>query len=500
MIIPWVNVKLLEFYASNFRSIGNIRLGNIGNTNIILGYNGYGKSNLLTSIYTFIRNLNAGIERKGIEDTRQEYILLWYGYDSSKPIKLGGKIYFDENDSERVLGRKEKFVIEIANNVSYKNGYIEWSLDTLLINNSPPTRESLEDTKKLLSYASSKVEYVPIFDQTYFEELLKAMNSFSNSPINLKKKWYEFSNLISSIVPEIKGIEFWDSRRLVLNVYNLPIYIDLAASGFQRVILLLFTVWLSNGKILLLEEPEVNMHPILQVKIMKLLREWASNNFIQIFISTHSPYIIKHADNFIILRREKESTNAIEVPVTAELKTLMAALNVNLDELLFSKIIMLVNDLVEPNAILNWLERIGISPEENGIKAYKIQSDYELLNWLKLRDKLGFNLIFVGLCDKLGMNDKELCVPFNRDLESYYNKNELLEVLKSLGVYPDEKELKELYRDDTYRWLSNVLKKRGLEFEKMRSTLSTLVTARDTLEVPKEIEILANKIKALAQI
>lgn len=491
-------MKLLDFHASNFRSIGNINLENLGNTNVLVGYNGYGKSNLLTGIYTFLKNLNAGIERKTIDDTRQEYILLWYGYDSSKSISLSGKIYFDENDVQRVIGKKEKILIEIENRASYRNGYIEWNLNTLLINNSPPTKDTLEEAKKLLSYASNKVEYVPIFDQSYFEEIIRAMTSFSNSPINLKKKWYEFVNLISTTIPEIKGIEFWDSRKLVLNVYNLPIYIDLAASGFQRVILLLFVVWLSNGKILLLEEPEVNMHPILQVKIMKLLKDWASSGFIQIFASTHSPYISKVADNFIILKREAESTIATEVPVNEELQTILTALDVRIEDLLFSKITLLLSDQVEPNAILNWLKKIGLSPEEYGIVAYNVESDYDLLNWLKLKDKLGLKIIFIGLCDKLGVNDKDSCVPFNKDIESYYNKNVLLEVLKSLGVYPDEKEIKDLYRDETAKWLSNVLKKRGLEFEKMRGALSTLVTTRDTLEIPKEIEILANKIKAVA--
>ncbi|MEM0122405.1 MAG: AAA family ATPase, partial [Saccharolobus sp.] len=57
-------MKITEFYVSNFRSLSEVNLRDLGGFNIVVGYNGYGKTNLLSSIFLFIKNLSAGIEKR----------------------------------------------------------------------------------------------------------------------------------------------------------------------------------------------------------------------------------------------------------------------------------------------------------------------------------------------------------------------------------------------------------------------------------------------------
>jgi AAA15 family ATPase/GTPase len=464
----------------------------------VVGYNGYGKTNLLSSIFLFIKNLAAGIEKRAVEDRNQEFILLWQGYNVSKPITLGGKVEFSADEVNKIIGKNQKVTLEVVNKIKYVNNYVEWSLDTLYINGSPPGEDDLKVARKLAEYAAQGVEYVPIFDQIYFDEILKRMTDMNKSPINLRKYWYDFVNLVSATIPEVKGMEFWDGRRLVLNVYNLPIYIDLAASGFQRVILMLFIIWLSGNKILLIEEPEVNMHPTLQAKIMKLIKSWTDNGVLQAFLTTHSPYIVEmSADTYIVMRRVNGNSTAITVKPTADLKGRISLLNSSLSNILFSRIIILTSELAEPSVVINWLKRLNINVEDNGISVFKVSSDLELQHWLKLKNMLSLDVIFLGLCDKLDMSLKDYCVPLSREVENFYSKQALLDVLRNLGIYPDEKEIRELGKEDNLKWIINVLRKRGIEYDKLRMSIGELITSVDSVEIPKEIEILANKIKSL---
>lgn len=491
-------MRITEFYVSNFRSLSEVNLKDLGGFNVVVGYNGYGKTNLLSSIFLFIKNLSAGIEKRSVEDRNQEFILLWQGYDVSKPIMIGGKVEFSPEEANKIVGKNQKITLEIVNKMRYNNKFVEWNLDTLYINGSPPGEDDLKVAKKLAEYASQAIEYVPIFDQAYFDETLRRMTDMNKSPINLRKYWYDFVNLVAATIPEVKGMEFWDGRRLVLNVYNLPIYIDLAASGFQRVILMLFIIWLSGNKILLIEEPEVNMHPTLQAKIMKLIKNWTDNNILQSFLTTHSPYIVEiSADSYVVMRRVNGNSTAITVKPTADLRGTISLLNASLSSILFSRIIILTSELAEPSVIVNWLKRLNINVEDNGISVYKVSSDLELQHWLKLKNMLNLDVIFLGLCDKLDITLKDYCVPLSREVENFYSKQALLEVLRRLGIYPDEKEIRDLGKEENLRWIINVLRKRGIEYEKLRMSIGELITNADTIEIPKEIEILANKIKSL---
>ncbi|ARM75661.1 ATP-dependent nuclease [Acidianus manzaensis] len=491
-------MRLLEFYTSNFRSLSDIRIKNVGGLNVIVGFNGYGKTNLLSSIYLFIKNLSAGIEKRTIEDRNQEYLLLWQGYDTSKEITLGGKIEFSEDEVEKAIGRSKRIETEIINKLKYERGEVKWDLDILRVNDSVPTKDEIDETRKLFENASQQIEYVPIFDQGYFDNIMKRIIDISRSPINLRKYWYDFVNLVSATIPEIKGIEIWDGGKLVLNVYNLPIYIDLAASGFQRVILMLFVIWLSGNKILLLEEPEVNMHPTLQYKLIKLLKSWTENGMLQVFMTTHSPFIVSSdVDNFIILKKESAFSKAINITPSEDIKSLLSILKINISDLIFSKYIILTGEYAEPSAIYNWLKKMNINPEYNGISIYSIKSDLELQTWLKLREMLKLETVFFGLCDKLDQYVKDSCIPISRELESYYTKSGMLEALKRLGIYPDDKELKDLNKDENIKWLTAVLKKRGLDYYLLRSSISDIITRVDSVEIPKEVELLANKIKSL---
>ena len=66
-------------------------------------------------------------------------------------------------------------------------------------------------------------------------------------------------------------------------------------SGYEMMFSLIYSYYLSkqNGKslIILIDEPELHLHPMLQEKFVNFLLEISKNS--QIIITTHSPLLIK---------------------------------------------------------------------------------------------------------------------------------------------------------------------------------------------------------------
>ncbi|MCW4005915.1 MAG: AAA family ATPase [Candidatus Bathyarchaeota archaeon] len=70
-----------------------------------------------------------------------------------------------------------------------------------------------------------------------------------------------------------------------------PIGIEQTASGIQEILSLLTTIIGENRKVLLLDEPELHLHPTMQKRIYNLLLESIGKEENQIVLVTHSPYL-----------------------------------------------------------------------------------------------------------------------------------------------------------------------------------------------------------------
>ncbi|BCU67043.1 ATPase [Sulfolobales archaeon HS-7] len=491
-------MKLTSFYVSNFKGLREAKFDNLNGINVIVGYNGYGKTNVLSAIYMFLKNMELGLDKKAMDDPNQEYILWWKDYDISKPIIMSGKLLFPAGEAQRIADTQRDISLDVSMELTYSKNQVSWKTRDFLINGRSPSGEDIQDIRKFLAYVKENVDYIPIFDQNFFEQTLRKMAEMNRSPINLRKYWYDFVNLTSKVIPEIKGLEFWEFKKLVLNVYNTPIYIDIVASGFQKVVLMLFVLWLSANKILLIEEPEVNMHPLLQIKVSKLIRKWADEDVFQVFLTTHSPYFTSQdIRKFIIMRRNGTYGTAHSLDITDELKLTMSMLGISLSDLLFSRTIILTGEQLEPPLVNAWLYKISVDPEELGIKVFKVRGDIDLQLWLKIKDTVPLRIMFLGLCEKLNDNNRDSCVSFNKDVETFYDRNVIINILKEMGIYPDDKEMRELGKDDISKWILGVMKRRGYEYSWYRENVSRIIAEMDNVEVPREIEVLANKIKSV---
>jgi hypothetical protein len=67
--------------------------------------------------------------------------------------------------------------------------------------------------------------------------------------------------------------------------------------------------WAHPGDLLIVDEPEMNAHPELQLRIIELLALLV-NKGIRVVLTTHSPYIVDHLNNLIRARDLSEPDRA----------------------------------------------------------------------------------------------------------------------------------------------------------------------------------------------
>ena len=138
-----------------------------------------------------------------------------------------------------------------------------------------------------------------------FEVLNKKLKDFEIDAIDL--------SFIDSNAP-------FDSAFLSQKLEKLDLPVTMLGSGVEMIISLLFLetlAALSKEKIVvLIDEPELHLHPHLQEKFVQYLIEFSKTN--QVFISTHSPYFFKNclSNRQIELLITKNTNSGISVENT----------------------------------------------------------------------------------------------------------------------------------------------------------------------------------------
>jgi len=128
-------------------------------------------------------------------------------------------------------------------------------------------------------------------------------SEFEEARMSLKKLFIGFLNV---------KYEFSDGNNYLI-YKNVRIRLEQASSGFQSVVPLIVVVeyftektkepWRIN---FIIEEPELNLYPTVQKKLVEYLIERINgsknliyNSYNKLFITTHSPYILTSLDNLI---------------------------------------------------------------------------------------------------------------------------------------------------------------------------------------------------------
>jgi len=357
-------MKLTEWYVSGYRSIGKGQFSP-DQFNILIGRNNSGKSNILKSIkdvggillpnnrshpfkrpragdiitrnnshtevkFDFEYNIESEFEylaqRLKNHELDEEYI------DIVKEQKAFSKIRFVQIQTEN--GNTTKWSTNLPNKGMTE---VEGPGTTMAVRELPPkdinrsgnTTHVKQILNNTLKQGYRKVDLVESFREPQEEmgasrvdtlnrtgeDLVQVLDTMArNHPDEFEK----VEGTYTEIMEGVTGLRtpFVSNQNTTVMVdekgFNDGFSLDEISAGSKEILTILTKIVKSekNSEILLVEEPELHIHPNAQQAVYNLMRDVCSNGGPQIFLTTHSDVFVNHTDssNIVSVKRDIESS------------------------------------------------------------------------------------------------------------------------------------------------------------------------------------------------
>jgi len=187
-----------------------------------------------------------------------------------------------------------------------------------------------------------------------------------------------------------------DRLSLIVQDYNFASEIGWLGSGIQMWLQIMwFLSRVDENSIIILDEPDIYMHPDLQRKLIRLL----ANNYKQIIIATHSVEIISEVEpnNILIIDKTKsKSIYADKIPVVQSILNSIGSIhNLQLTKLWTSKKLLIVEG--EDITILKRLQS-NLYPKSS--EPFDIIPNFDISGWGGWNYAKGSSLLLKETVDK----------------------------------------------------------------------------------------------------
>jgi len=293
-----IQIEINKFFLKSITTynFANLKNGEIefSNINIFIEENGSGKSQLLKLLYSILLANNEIQKQKEISEYDIQKIITKNLVEVFKIEKLGNLVNFLEKEAKikvdfntykigfKFSTSSRKEVAKYNENFNFESIFKK----SIFI----PTKEMLSFFKGFrILYEDQYLE----FDKTYYE-LARAFERPLLKTSDLQLVIDECENILKGKIKIIDG-------KFYLLQDDKKVEINLVAEGLRKIGMLSYLIAnnsLNINSILFWDEPESNMHPKLIHDIVQFL-VILSNKGMQIFISTHSPYIIEAFNNHL---------------------------------------------------------------------------------------------------------------------------------------------------------------------------------------------------------
>lgn len=219
-----------------------------------------------------------------------------------------------------------------------------------------------EDKKELMLYRIS-VLLPPVFSESNFirifdfdpKELKKASSMASIRQLNedgsnlasvlqsilrTKENKKKLTSLLREFLPFVNGITIENnldksfSYKVQEQFSNKSFHANFLSDGTVSVLAIIIALYFeSDSNIVILEEPERNIHPKLLANLLTSAEEVSSEK--QVIITTHNPELLKHAniDNLRLIKRDASGFSLISYPKDSVMVNRFLQNNLGIDDL-----------------------------------------------------------------------------------------------------------------------------------------------------------------------
>lgn len=299
-------MELIKLKVEDFKRVHFAEL-ELGDVNILVGCNGSGKSSIIQAVHLACcvmrqaprieptKTSTVGIDELDYLPTNNYHML---GCDSDWGNKAG-------SPSSRVsLSYLIEGVEVVASSVlrSARNAGIS-------ISGNMPSQlfNVLRNSQKFFSAYIPGISGIPNKEEKKSKKVVLKACSYGDSNIILR-------NVLLLLKPRISIIEEWISQiigpvKIIVNhVDDKHLFIDcnieingsrrpieLIGTGHLQLIQIFAYILLFEPGILLIDEPDIHLHPTVQEKLIKVLANVAREKGLRVLLTTHSPFIVRGA-------------------------------------------------------------------------------------------------------------------------------------------------------------------------------------------------------------
>lgn len=321
-------ISIISVRVSNFRSFKEVKntISNLSEINVVVGKNNVGKTNLLRAVFLFFHpdTYDCDIDRNYIKKitgggTIDAKITLMFSDDetiANQRVKYTIVCDFNKPINERYKIQSDDSVIERKLKDSSKiKDFLEKKFKCVFLST---TDEDIDaQSKHLVSdlilrfYKKQNKEVkksIEMFESSY--QALKT--TFKDNIIGIESKLKEQFETVDSI-PVKPKLELNLSKRITsFLLENIRLKLDDSyaqdisskGAGIQRSSLILLTIYLLSeiykrvNKIILLDEPEAFLYPLLERQMKKKLEESVyMDNKMQVLMTSHSRTYLREINN-----------------------------------------------------------------------------------------------------------------------------------------------------------------------------------------------------------
>jgi Predicted ATP-dependent endonuclease of the OLD family len=304
-------MKLTKIRVESFKKIEEVEFP-LANVNILVGANGSGKSSILQAIHLaccvmrqvdridWSKTSTVGIDNLDYLPT-ENYQKLGHKADWGNKIGTPSstvKLFFSNAEDESL---EAKCTLRSARNAGISI--------TGIVN--PALQGVLRSKSKFFSSYIPGISGIPNKEEKKSKKVIMKSCSFGDSnvilrnalllikqknPDNLRtiERW--LSPMVGNISINVRHDEDADlyiSCSVSLSGEEKPI--ELVGTGYLQLIQIFCYVILFDPGVLLIDEPDIHLHPQVQEKLVQVLYNLAQEKNIKIIISSHSPFIVRGA-------------------------------------------------------------------------------------------------------------------------------------------------------------------------------------------------------------